>query len=63
MAKFFDFEQDYTGLDPGRIDNMLSMYGLNTYTKAPAGLFGSSYAEILLSPAVLLIFVAGVLSF
>ena len=63
MAKFFDFEQDYTGLDPGRIDNMLSMYGLNTYIKAPAGLFGSSYAEILLSPAVLLMFVAGVLSF
>ena len=63
MAKFFDFEQDYTGLDPDRIDNMLSMYGLNTYTKAPGGLFGSSYAEILLSPAVLLMFVAGVLSF
>lgn len=63
MAKFFDFEQDYTGLDPNRIENMLSMYGLNTYTKAPAGLFGSSYAEILLSPAVLLMFIAGVLSF
>ena len=42
---------------------MLSMYGLNTYTKAPEGLFGTSYAEILLSPAVLLMFVAGVLSF
>ena len=63
MAYFFDFEQDYTGLDPNRIDHMLSMYGLNTYTKAPAGFFGSSYAEILLSPAVLLMFVAGVLSF
>ena len=63
MAKFFDFEQDYTGLDPSRIDNMLSMYGLNTYTKTPEGLFGSSYAEIFLSPAVLLMFVAGVLSF
>lgn len=63
MARFFDFEQDYTGLDPNRIDNMLSMYGLNTYTKAPAGLFGSSYAEIFLTPAVLLMFVAGVLSF
>lgn len=63
MAKFFDFEQDYTGLEPKRIDSMLAMYGLNTYTKAPEGLFGSSYAEIFLSPAVLLMFVAGVLSF
>lgn len=63
MAYFFDFKQDYTGLDPNKIDNKLSMYGLNTYTKVPAGLFGSSYADILLSPAVLLMFIAGVLCF
>ena len=63
MAYFFDFEQDYTGLDPNKIDEMLSMYGLNTYTKAPGSLFGSSYADVLLSPPVLLTFIAGVLCF
>ncbi len=63
MAYFFDFEQDYTGLDPKKIENMLSMYGLNTYTKAPNALFGSSYADVLLSPSVLLMFIAGVLCF
>lgn len=45
MAYFFDFEQDYTGLDPKKIDNMLSMYGLNTYTKAPSG-FGEPLTAI-----------------
>lgn len=63
MAYFFDFEQDYTGLDPNKIDTMLSMYGLNTYTKAPGAMFGSSYADVLLSPSVLLMFIAGVLCF
>lgn len=63
MAYFFDFEQDYVGLDQNKIDNMLSMYGLNTYTKAPNKLFGSSYADVLLSPSVLLMFISGVLCF
>ncbi len=63
MAYFFDFEQDYTGLDPTKIEKMLSMYGLNTYTKAPNALFGSSYADVLLSPSVLLMFIASVLCF
>lgn len=63
MAYFFDFEQDYTGLDPNKIDNMLSMYGLNTYTKAPSGFFGTTYGDILMSPSVLLMFIAGVLCF
>lgn len=63
MAYFFDFEQDYIGLDQDKIDTMLSMYGLNTYTKAPNKLFGSSYADVLLSPSVMLMFVAGVLCF
>lgn len=63
MAYFFEFEQDYTGLDPNKIDNMLSMYGLNTYTKAPIGFFGTTYGDILMSPSVLLMFIAGVLCF
>ncbi|MDE6727625.1 MAG: HAD-IC family P-type ATPase, partial [Oscillospiraceae bacterium] len=62
MAYFFDFEQDYTGLDPNRIDDRLSMYGLNTYTKLPDAL-KSAYASVLLSPSVLLMFIAGVLCF
>ena len=63
MAYFFDFEQDYTGLEPNKIDNMLSMYGLNTYTKAPDKFLGSSYADVLLSPSVLMMFIAGILCF
>ena len=63
MAYFFDFEQDYTGLDSKKIDKMLSMYGLNTYTKAPESIFSSSYADVLLSPSVILTFIAGVLCF
>lgn len=62
MAYFFDFEQDYTGLDPNRIDDRLSMYGLNTYTKLP-GALKFAYAGVLLSPSVLLMFIAGVLCF
>ncbi len=63
MAYFFDFKQDYIGLDPSKIDNMLSMYGLNTYTKAPSAFFRSSYADVLLSPSVLMMFIAGILCF
>ena len=63
MAYFFDFKQDYTGLNPNKIDNMISMYGLNTYTKAPKKLLSSNYADILLSPSVLLMFIAAVLCF
>ncbi|MBD5130703.1 MAG: cation-transporting P-type ATPase [Ruminococcaceae bacterium] len=62
MAKFFNFEEEYFGLTDNEIEEKLSMYGLNTYTKAPRFL-GFSYADVFLSPSVLLMFIAGVLCF
>ncbi len=62
MAKFFNFEQDYFGQTDSEVNKKLSLYGLNTYTK-DAGTAGFSYREVLLSPSVLLMFVAGVLCF
>lgn len=63
MAKFFDFDEDYFGLTAEEIEKKLSMYGMNTYTKAPRALTGFSYADVFLSPSVLLTFAAGVLCF
>lgn len=63
MAKFFNFEEDYFGLTQSDIEKKLSMYGLNTYTKSPRAFMGFSYADVLLSPAVLLMAIAGVLCF
>lgn len=63
MAKFFNFEEDYYGLSANEIEKKLSMYGLNTYTKAPRAFMGFSCADVLLSPSVLLMFIAGVLCF
>lgn len=63
MAKFFNFEEDYFGLTASDIEKKLSMYGLNTYTKAPRAFMGFSYSEVLLSPSVLLMLIAGVLCF
>lgn len=62
MAKFFNFEQDYFGQTDSEVEKKLSMYGLNTYIKE-SGASGFSYREVLLSPSVLLMFVAGVLCF
>lgn len=63
MAKFFNFDEEYFGLTENEIEKKLSMYGLNTYTGAPRAFTGFSYANILLSPSVLLMFIAGVLCF
>ncbi|MCM1165837.1 MAG: HAD family hydrolase [Lachnospiraceae bacterium] len=63
MAKFFNFDEEYFGLTESEIEKKLSMYGLNTYTRTPRAVMGFSYAEIFLSPSVLLMFIAGVLSF
>ncbi|MDE7361728.1 MAG: HAD family hydrolase [Oscillospiraceae bacterium] len=63
MAKFFNFDEDYFGLTPSDIEKKLSMYGLNTYTKSPRAFMGFSYSDVLLSPAVLLMAIAGVLCF
>ncbi len=63
MAKFFNFDEEYFGLTENEIEKKLSMYGLNTYTGAPRTFMGFSYADIFLSPSVLLMFIAGVLCF
>ena len=63
MAKFFNFDEEYFGLTENEIEKKLSMYGLNTYTGATRTFMGFSYADIFLSPSVLLMFIAGVLCF
>lgn len=63
MAKFFNFEEEYFGLTEDEVEKKLSVYGLNTYTGAPRAFSGFSYANIFLSPAVIMMFVAGVLCF
>lgn len=63
MAQFFNFKQDYYGLTEEEIDNKLSMYGLNTYYRDDKLKKNFSFWEILLSPAVILMLVAGILCF
>lgn len=63
MAKFFDFNEEYFGLTENEIEKKLSMYGLNTYTGSQRAFMGFSYKDVFLSPAVLMMFVAGVLCF
>lgn len=63
MAQFFDFEQDYYGLTGVEIEKRLSMYGLNTYRKDDKSRKAFSLWEILLSPAVILMFISGVMCF
>lgn len=63
MAQFFNFNQDYYGLTAEEIDNKLSMYGLNTYYKDDKLKKSFSLWEILLSPAVILMLIAGILCF
>lgn len=63
MARFFNFEEDYFGLTESEIEKKLSLYGLNTYTKAPRAFMGFSYADVFLSPSVLLTAIAGILCF
>lgn len=63
MAKFFNFEEEYFGLTESEIEKKLSLYGLNTYTKAPRAFMGFSYTDVFLSPSVLLTAVAAILSF
>ncbi len=63
MAQFFDFEQDYYGLTDVEIEKKLSMYGLNTYNKDEKIKKTFSLWEILLSPAVILMLIAGVMCF
>ncbi|MDE7229575.1 MAG: HAD family hydrolase [Oscillospiraceae bacterium] len=62
MAQFFNFEEDYFGLTDSEIQKKIDLYGLNTYTKESKD-DRFSYWQVLLSPAVLLMFAAAILSF
>lgn len=62
MAQFFNFEEDYFGLTDSEIQKKIALYGLNTYTKEGKENY-FSYWQVLLSPAVLLMFAAAILSF
>lgn len=63
MAHFFNFKQDYFGLTESEVDKNLSLYGLNTYNKDQKAFQSFSYTDVFLSPSVLLMFIAGILSF
>lgn len=62
MAQFFNFEEDYFGLTDSEIQKRIDLYGLNTYTKEAEEKRFSDW-EIFLSPAVLLMFAAAIISF
>lgn len=63
MAQFFNFKEDYFGLTENEIEKNTKLYGLNIYTKSTKRVEKFSYADIFLSPSVLLMFIAGVLCF
>ena len=63
MAQFFNFKEDYFGLTESEIEKNTKLYGLNVYTKDTKRVEKFSYADIFLSPSVLLMFIAGVLCF
>ena len=65
MAQFFNFEGDYFGLSDPEIQTRIDLYGLNTYSNTTKDDKEAhfSYWQVLMSPAVLLMFGAAVLSF
>lgn len=63
MAQFFNFKEDYFGLTDNEIEKNTKLYGLNVGSKETKRAERFSYAEIFLSPSVLLMFIAGILSF
>ena len=58
MAQFFNFKEDYFGLTETEIEKNTKLYGLNVYTKSTKRAEKFSYADIFLSPSVLLMFIA-----
>lgn len=63
MAQFFNFKEDYFGLNDKEIERNTELYGLNIYTKKETSQEFFDAGKVVLSPAVLLMFIAGVLSF
>ena len=63
MAQFFNFKEDYFGLTDKDVEKNTEMYGLNIYTKNDKPRECFNPGKVIFSPAVLLMFIAGVLSF
>lgn len=63
MAQFFNFKEDYFGLTDKDVEKNTELYGLNVYTKKDKPQECFNPGKVILSPAVLLMFLAGILSF
>lgn len=63
MAQFFNFKEDYFGLTDKEVEKNTELYGLNIYTKREKPQECFNPGKVILSPAVLLMFLAGILSF
>lgn len=63
MAQFFNFKGDYFGLNDKDIERNTELYGLNVYTKREKEKDHYEPTRLIFSPTVVLMFVAGVLSF
>ncbi|MBE6902748.1 MAG: HAD family hydrolase [Ruminococcaceae bacterium] len=62
MAQFFNFNGDYFGLTDPDIEKNTELYGYNVYTKKEKSNESFSIGRVLLSPAFLLLLIAGVVS-
>lgn len=62
MAQFFNFNEDYFGLTDQEIRKNIDLYGLNTYSNDSEESRFSCF-QVLMSPAVVLMFAAAILSF
>lgn len=63
MAQFFNFKEDYFGLNDKDVERNTELYGLNIYTKKEKKTDKTEPVKVIFSPAVILMFIAGVLSF
>lgn len=63
MAQFFNFKEDYFGLTDKEVEKNTELYGLNVYTKKEKPQECFNPGKVIFSPAVLLMFLAGILSF
>ena len=63
MAQFFNFKGDYFGLTDADIERNTEMYGYNVYTKQEKKQECFTPISILISPAFLLMLIAGIISF
>ena len=63
MAQFFNFKEDYFGLNDKDIQRNTELYGLNIYTQKEKEKDHFEPARVILSPAVILMCIAGILRF